>query len=77
MNFVPATLRSLGKNSFTLRKASFICIRCLLLFLSLVFFVWGAFAYVPSEGPQAGQASVLQKVIVKLAPNMCPFEGTY
>jgi len=69
-----STPRTLNK-SFALRKASFICIKCLLLFLSLVFFVWGAFAYVPSEGPQAGQAPVLQKMKAKLTPQLCPFEG--
>lgn len=74
MLFTTTTLRTSGKDALTLRKASFICVKCLLIFLSLVFFVWGAFAYTPTEGPQAGKAPVLQKMIGKLAPRMCPFE---
>lgn len=73
--FIHSTPNTSSRGATTIRKASFICFKCLLLFLSLVFFVWGAFAYVPQEGPQAGKASFLQKVVVKLAPKTCPFEG--
>jgi hypothetical protein len=56
-----------------LRKASFICIKCLLLLLSLLFFVWGVFAYVPTQGPHAGHPSFLNKLQDKMAPKVCPY----
>ncbi len=56
-------------------KTSFLCVKCLLLFLSLVFFVWGVFAYVPSSGPKAGAPSVLQKMKIRFSPTVCPIES--
>ncbi len=61
------------KASVLMRKASFICIKCLLLLLSLLFFVWGAFAYVPTQGPYAGHPSFLERVQAKIAPKICPY----
>lgn len=61
------------KASSLLRKASFICIKCLLLFLSLLFFVWGAFAYVPTQGPHAGHPSFLNRLQDKVTPKICPY----
>jgi hypothetical protein len=56
-----------------MRKASFICLKCLLMFLSLLFFVWGAFAYVPTQGHSTGYPSILEKVQHRLVPKLCPY----
>lgn len=61
------------KTSSPLRKASFICIKCLLMLLSLLFFAWGVFAYVPTQGPHAGHPSFLSRLQDKTTAKICPY----
>lgn len=42
-----------------------VCGKCLLMAISIGLFGWGAFAYSPTQGHEAGAPTVIQRLIVK------------